>query len=159
MKRLKLISLLSIIILLSACTGVRKDYPTPEPGYASKPSDHGTFAEMESAFARKHGTQKSGFLLLDKSGEALKWRLAFIDEAQHSLDVQYFLWYADDVGYLILKRCLDAANRGVRVRLIADGMVLIGEGKTHLRKKRLQLYPYPRGNQKNTFCPCFDHEP
>jgi hypothetical protein len=31
---------------------------------------------------------------------------------------------------LILKRCLDGANRGVRVRLIADGMVLIGEGKS-----------------------------
>ena len=130
MKLLKLSSFLTIIIFLSACTSVRKDYPTPEPGYASNPSDHGTFAEMESAFTRKHGTQKSGFLLLDKSGEALKWRLALIDEAQHSLDVQYFLWYADDVGYLVLKRCLDAANRGVRVRLIADGMVLIGEGKS-----------------------------
>jgi putative cardiolipin synthase len=130
MKQLKFLSLLSLIILLSACTGVRKDYQTPEPGYASKPSDHGTFADMEFAFAQKHGTQKSGFLLLEKSGEALKWRLALIDEVQHSLDVQYFLWYADNVGYLILKRCLDAANRGVRVRLIADGMVLFGEGKS-----------------------------
>jgi len=69
---------------------VRQDYPAPDPGYASKPTDHGTLAESESAFAQKHGTQKSGFLLLDKSEEALKWRLALVDAAQHSLDVQYF---------------------------------------------------------------------
>ena len=130
MKLLKFFSFLTLIVFLSACTTVREDYPPPEPGYASKPADHGTLAEMEIAFARKHGIQKSGFRLLEKSEEALKWRLALIDEAQQSLDVQYFLWYADDVGYLVLKRCLDAANRGVRVRLIADGMVVIGEGKS-----------------------------
>jgi hypothetical protein len=36
----------------------------------------------------------------------------------------------DDSGFILLKRCLDAANRGVRVRLIADGLILIGEGKS-----------------------------
>ena len=130
MKILKFSSFLILIIFLSACTSVREDYPAPEPGYASKPAEHGTIAEIEFAFAKKHGTQKSGFLLLDKSEEALNWRLALIDEAQHSLDVQYFLWYADDIGGLILKRCLDAAQRGVRVRLIADGLILIGKGKS-----------------------------
>ena len=130
MKLLNFSFFLALAMLLSACTSVRKDYPDPDPGYASDPADHGTLAEFEFAFAQKHGTQKSGFLLLDKSEEALKWRLALIDEAQHSLDVQYFLWYADDIGNLTLKRCLDAANRGVRVRLIADGLILIGEGES-----------------------------
>lgn len=86
-------------------------------------------AELEATFVNTHGSQKSGSFLLENNAEALRWRLAMIDEARHSLDVQYYLWYGDDSGNLILKRVLDAARRGVRVRLVADGILLVGEGK------------------------------
>lgn len=52
--------------------------------------------------------------------EALKWRLALLDQAQHSVDVQTYLWEADHVGYLMISRVLDVADRGVRVRLLVD---------------------------------------
>ena len=122
---------LVLLIFLVACniTTVREEYPEPEPSFASEPGRDGPFADLEAAFENRPGAQKSGFLLLENSTEALKWRLALIDEAKHSLDVQYFLWYGDDSGMLILKRVLDAAKRGVRVRLIADGILLIGKGK------------------------------
>jgi len=108
---------------------VREDYSKPQPSYALEPGQVGPFADLEAAFAKIHGTQKSGFLLLENNAEALRWRLALIDEARHSLDVQYYLWYGDDSGSLILKRVLDAAKRGVRVRLIADGILLVGAGE------------------------------
>jgi putative cardiolipin synthase len=130
MRLFKFFLLLTILIFAASCATVREDYPEPEPGYASAPGTSGPLADLESAFVARHGSEKSGFMLLENNEQALKWRLAIIDEARHSLDVQYFLWYADDIGDLILKRCLDAANRGVRVRLIADGMIVIGEGKT-----------------------------
>ena len=37
-----------------------------------------------------------------------------IDEARYSLDIQYYLWYADDSGELLFNRAMDAAKRGVR---------------------------------------------
>lgn len=122
---------LILLFLVAACTGptVREEYPEPEPSSASEPGQDGPLADLETAFAKTHGSQKSGFLLLENNTEALKWRLALIDEARYSLDVQYYLWYDDDSGNLILKRVLDAAKRGVRVRLIADGILLIGKGK------------------------------
>jgi len=126
------------LILPASCATVREDYPDPEPSFASDPGASGPLADLASAFARQHGPQKSGFLLLENNGESLKWRLALIDEARHSLDVQYYLWYADDSGDIILKRCLDAAKRGVRVRLIADGLILIGQGETIAS---LETYP------------------
>jgi len=130
MKLFKFTLLLTLLIFAASCATVKEDYPDPEPGFASVPGVSGPLADLESVFAAKHGSEKSGFMLLENSEEALKWRLALIDEARHSLDIQYFLWYADDVGDLMLKRCLDAAKRGVRVRLIADGLILIGEGET-----------------------------
>jgi putative cardiolipin synthase len=129
MKLLKFIFVLIALTLIFACTHVRKDYPEPEPSFALEPGQQGPFADLEAAFSQRHGTQKSGFLLLDHNGESLNWRLALIDEAQHALDVQYYLWYDDDSGRLIFKRIWDAANRGVRVRLIADGLLFVGQGK------------------------------
>jgi len=130
MRFIKFCLFLTLLILPASCATVREDYPEPAQSFASEPGPSGTLADLESVFAKQHGSQKSGFLLLENNAESLKWRLALIDEARHSLDVQYYLWYADDSGDLIMHRCLDAAKRGVRVRLIADGLILIGEGKT-----------------------------
>ena len=130
MRLLKLCLFLTLLVLPASCATVREDYPDPQPSFASKPAASGPLADLESTFSKQHGSQKSGFLLFENSAESLKWRLALIDEARHSLDVQYYLWYGDDSGDLILKRCLDAAKRGVRVRLIADGLILIGQGET-----------------------------
>ena len=129
MKLLKTFLLLATLIFIASCTTIREDYPPPEPTFAFAPATSGPFAELESAFARQHGIENSGFMLLENNEESFEWRLALIDEARQSLDVQYFLWSSDDSGDLILKRCMDAAKRGVRVRLIADGWIMVGEGE------------------------------
>ena len=66
----------------------------------------------------------SHFLLLNKADEALKWRLALIDSAVSSLDIQTFLWNDDVSGALVFDRVLEAATRGVRVRLLVDDIWL-----------------------------------
>jgi len=84
---------------------VRVDNPDPEPSFASEPGASGPLADLESIFAKRHGPNKSGFLLLENNAESLQWRLALIDEARYSLDVQYYLWYADDSGDILLIHC------------------------------------------------------
>jgi putative cardiolipin synthase len=49
-------------------------------------------------------------------------RLALIDGAERTLDVQYYLWDSDAVGYLLLDRLIAAADRGVRVRMLVDDL-------------------------------------
>ena len=83
MKILKRILLLTILMVAASCTTIREDYPDPEPNFASEPGVSGPLADLESAFAREHGSQNSGFLLLENNAESLKWRLALIDEALH----------------------------------------------------------------------------
>lgn len=58
--------------------------------------------------------------LLNVGDEALEWRLRLIDSATESIDLQTFLWTDDTVGLVILRHLLDAADRGVRVRLLLD---------------------------------------
>ncbi len=54
----------------------------------------------------------------------MRWRLAMIDKAAHSIDAQYFIWKDDASGSLMLEHVLAAADRGVRVRLLVDDMFL-----------------------------------
>jgi len=109
------------------CATPPKEFSKPEPSYALEPGKDGPFADLEAAFIKKHGTEKSGFMLLDKNAESLHQRLMLIDEARYSLDIKYYLWYGDDSGELVFKRAMDAAKRGVRVRLITDDILLISE--------------------------------
>jgi putative cardiolipin synthase len=113
------------MILVGSCTTAPREVPEPEPSYALEPGKDGAFADLEAAFIEKHGTKNSGFLLLDNNAESLHQRLMLIDEARYSLDIKYYLWYGDDSGELFFKRAMDAAKRGVRVRLIADDILLI----------------------------------
>ena len=57
---------------------------------------------------------------LDSPQEAFAARHFLIQQATHSLDVQYYIWRADTSGLMLLGDLLAAADRGVRVRLLLD---------------------------------------
>jgi len=59
---------------------------------------------------------------LRRPSDGLVARLALVDGAEETLDLQYYLWDSDAVGYLLLSRLIAAADRGVSVRLIGDDL-------------------------------------
>jgi putative cardiolipin synthase len=61
-------------------------------------------------------------MLLQRNEDALSWRLALVDTARHSLDLQYYVWFGDRVGQILMARVLAAADRGVKVRLLVDDL-------------------------------------
>ena len=63
---------------------------------------------------------KSGFALLTSGNDAFVHRMAMIDSAEKTLDVQVYIWELDNTGKLFADRVLKAADRGVRVRLLVD---------------------------------------
>jgi len=58
--------------------------------------------------------------LLDIGQDALLARLHLIRAARKSIYLQTFIWKSDEVGRLIFNELLQAARRGVRVRIIVD---------------------------------------
>jgi putative cardiolipin synthase len=119
----------ALVVLLVSCRSLPREFDLPAPTRALPAAEFGVIAETEFAFARKHGTERSGFFLLDRNDDALEARLALIDHAQVSLDLQYFIWHGDESGSLLAKRILMAADRGVRVRLLIDDLVVLGQEK------------------------------
>lgn len=114
---------------VGCATHTVEPYVHPAPQYALPAAADGAFAQQEAAIRAEHGPDVSGFRLLDTNADGLRWRLALIDSAKHSIDVQYYLWQGDDGGRIMTKRLLDAADRGVRVRMLVDDInTLLGEG-------------------------------
>lgn len=66
----------------------------------------------------------SGAYVLEKGEESLLARAWLADKAEHSIEVQYFIWSSDNIGILAAEALLRAADRGVRVRVIVDDLLL-----------------------------------
>lgn len=62
----------------------------------------------------------TGYLTLDNAFNSIAARLYLIHHAQHSLDVQYYIWADDKIGHMLLSALLNAADRGVKIRLLID---------------------------------------
>jgi putative cardiolipin synthase len=112
-----------VLVILTACTTHNvPSWEPPPPQAAFPPPVKGALAELEAERHGRHGGDKSGFMLLDRNEEGLRWRLALIDTAVSSIDAQYYLWYGDAVGRILIQHLFDAADRGVRVRLLVDDL-------------------------------------
>ena len=62
-------------------------------------------------------------LSIENGYDALLLRVHLIRQAQRSIDLQTFIWTNDECGRLMICELVEAARRGVRVRIIADHMV------------------------------------
>lgn len=119
-----------LLVILAAGCRILPKYEKPKKvfaeSYALLPRPDTDFEPIEAAILERHGPQKSGFLLIPKNEEALNWRLAMMDHAKYSLDLQYYTWNGDASGWLLIRHALEAANRGVRVRLLVDDLLVLG---------------------------------
>jgi len=62
----------------------------------------------------------SGIFALRNADNAFSARMLLARRAQRSLDVQYYIWRKDLTGTMLFNAMLQAANRGVRVRMLLD---------------------------------------
>jgi putative cardiolipin synthase len=63
---------------------------------------------------------KSGVYALSDGRNAFAARVLLAQAAERTLDVQYYIWNNDMTGTLLLAALREAADRGVRVRLLLD---------------------------------------
>jgi putative cardiolipin synthase len=114
-----MLCLLGLACLLSACATLRTDVARL-PSFALPPDPGTPLGQLAGSFMMDG--EASTFRLLESGRAALAARLALVEKARHSLDLQYYIFHADASGRLLVDALLDAADRGVRVRLLLDDM-------------------------------------
>jgi len=114
LKHLVAIPWLLVLALVSPCAAAGAD-----PGSAS-----GIVGALARHLAGHPG--QSGVHVLEKGEESLLARAWLADRAAETIDVQYFIWSTDNIGILAAEALLRAAERGVRVRVIVDDLLVDG---------------------------------
>lgn len=111
--------LILICIMASACSSrpSASEFPRTE-SYAINGEQTPLGKTITSLEAGHSG--KSGFLLLPNGSDSLITRIALIEAAQQTIDLQYYSTVDDTTGKLLLQTLLRAADRGVRVRMLLD---------------------------------------
>lgn len=104
----RLISVLLILLLLSGITSAA--IPAPLSG-------------VIAPLIEAHPGRSSAYVL-EKGEEALRARAWLADHATSSIDVQYFIWSSDNIGILASEALLRAAERGVKVRVLVDDLLI-----------------------------------
>ena len=121
---------LALLALAGGCATLRTDLPrepsTALPPVADTPSTRYVASET-SAHA-----EASGFRALLGNTNALMSRIVLIDHAEHSLDLQYYIFANDATGRLVAQRIVAAADRGVRVRILLDDLDIEGQGQDNV---------------------------
>jgi putative cardiolipin synthase len=125
----RVVVILSAVAVVNACTFLPDAGPQPLER-ALPSSTTGKLAKFSEAIAETFGEGQSGFLMIPEARSALLWRLALADLATTSIDIQYFIWQGDESSGLLFDRLLRAADRGVRVRLLVDDLVLATDDRT-----------------------------
>jgi len=120
-QRILAIAVLAVALsaILSACSTVDFDYPKTPTTYIDN-TDDTPFGKAWQDLEQDASDNQSAFYLLTDGIESLAARLIMADRAEKTLDAQYYLITADNIGLVFIGSLLDAADRGVRVRLLLD---------------------------------------
>jgi putative cardiolipin synthase len=119
------LTLIAALGLLSACASIDFDYPRAE-SLAVQDTDSTSLGREVAEEATRHPQGESGFYTLYDAIDALAARLLLIERAERTIDVQYYLIKSDIVGTAFVDALLQAADRGVRVRLLLDDILTSG---------------------------------
>lgn len=92
--------------------------PTPDELTLPAAPDPGLVRELAPVLEEHPG--ESGFVLLQHGPAALLARAVLADLAGATIDVQYYIYEEDLTGLLLTQKLLDAADRGVHVRVLLD---------------------------------------
>ncbi|WP_162454722.1 phospholipase D-like domain-containing protein [Pseudoxanthomonas kalamensis] len=109
-----------VVLALAACAQLPPRAELPDE-FASPPATSGALAELLDPLQSAHPDQ-SGFRLVSSGAEAYALRAYSARVAEQNLDIQTYIWHDDLTGRLLARRALDAADRGVRVRILVDDL-------------------------------------
>ena len=119
-RRWSLTAAVALTFAFTGCAELPKNVERPVSTAITTSGDTTLGRLMGSRRLDAAARHASGFLLLSGPQDAYSSRLALVDAAEKSLDLQYYAIHADASTERLLLSVVTAARRGVRVRVLLD---------------------------------------
>src|SRR6202453_1934117 len=122
------------LLILAGCAGL----PQHVKKYPSEALQSPQNTQLARVVAASDGSSKnssknlSGVRLLASGEEAFDSLIALADHAQRTLDIQYYIIHQDESARTLIDHVREAADRGVRVRVLVDDLNTAGEDRRFL---------------------------
>jgi len=139
---------LALACLLSGCVGLPLHVHKTRTEALPNPE---VTALGRLAASEEPNRNLSGVRLVASGEEALGGLIALADHAERTLDIQYYIIHEDDSTRQLLQHVRQAADRGVRVRLLVDDLNTAGEDRRfmhlgqHANVEVRVFNPFPGG--------------
>jgi len=122
---LRSMSWVCVLCVVSACSSLPQKIDKP-PSYAYTDTQNTKLGKAVKPLVQNKES-KTGFLPLGSGVNAFTARYVLSNLAERSIDAQYYIWHDDMTGKLLVHALLEAADRGVRVRLLLDDINMAGK--------------------------------
>ena len=119
------------ILILAGCAGLPQ-HVKKYPSVALQTPQNTELARVVQRSEDGSSKNLSGVRLLASGEEALDSLIALADHAQRTLDIQYYIIHQDESARILLEHVREAADRGVRVRVLVDDLNTAGEDRRFL---------------------------
>lgn len=116
---------LFLLVILSACSQARKEIPPQVKDFCSSIHRNDSVSlshELEDIAPLMN--DKTGVYVLEEGGNAMITRAWLSEYAEQSIDIQYFIFSFDNVGLIACDYLVRAADRGVKVRILVDDIMV-----------------------------------
>ncbi|MEO7988028.1 MAG: phospholipase D family protein [Chryseolinea sp.] len=117
--------LIAFIILLSGCSSDEIKYPPITEDFCSQIhfESPNSLSNQLTSLSELIKT-KTGVYSLEEGDESMISRAWLCESAEKTIDIQYFIFSTDNVGLIACDYLLRAADRGIKVRVIVDDVMV-----------------------------------
>jgi len=113
-----------LLVFLFACSSPEK-YPPIDQDYCAQVNREKVepLSQQLTSFSDLM-TSQTGVYTLEEGDESMISRAWLCESAEKTIDIQYFIFSADNIGLIAIDYLLRAADRGVQIRLLVDDIMV-----------------------------------
>lgn len=111
------------MLIFTGCSSLPEDIKHSQEPLSTQPVT--SLSKLTNSYLAEQQDQGSSAIIVQDTGwSALSQRLSLVETAEHSIDIQYYIWNSDVSGQYLASRLIAAADRGVNVRIMLDDINL-----------------------------------
>lgn len=119
-----------LLTILISCSSEDNSIPVQQEDYCGSITRNDSInLSSELSYLDSLMEIKTGVYVLEDGGSSIISRAWFSEYAEKTIDIQYFIFSADNLGLIACDYLVRAANRGVKVRILVDDIMVDGRAE------------------------------